>query len=67
MSITITFTDLQAGVLHNLMAASNDITDIDYKVLNEIYSKVYDRVQSREKEITKAMDKYNETIKSELL
>ncbi|MGO3848694.1 MAG: hypothetical protein ACTJIB_10485 [Pseudoalteromonas prydzensis] len=62
MSVTVTFTDLEAAVLRNIFMSLLDPADVDFKVHCDISSKVSTKCDLRSEQLEKALEKHNESI-----
>lgn len=62
MSVTVTFTDLEAAVLRNIFKSLLDPTDLDFKVYCDISAKVSTKCELRSDQLEKALTKHNEKI-----
>ena len=62
MSVTVTFTDLEAAVLGKLFKASLAPSDVDFQVLCSISEKLANRIEPRIKKVDDAYYEYTESI-----
>lgn len=62
MSVTVTFTDLEAAVLRNIFKSLLDPSDVDFKVQCDISAKVSTKCELRTNQLEKALLKHNESI-----
>ncbi len=62
MSVTVTYTDLEAAILRQLFEVNLEPSDVDFKVLCSISEKLSNKIEPRIKKVDVAYVEYTKSI-----